>query len=112
MGYEEGKHALATIVYRKTTLARRPILDIWIAKDIDAHIEAQKPTEPMPLSTLIETLTQQWTRIKLDKVPYVIFRGHWLRYEALRIKHIGKDTRLHLPSKLQKNCLSLGKSRG
>ncbi|KAK2045453.1 hypothetical protein LZ31DRAFT_553160 [Colletotrichum somersetense] len=74
---------MATITYRKTTFTRKPILDIWIAPNVD--LKAQTTL----LSDLIKRVTAQETNVKLSSVPYVIFRNYELR--KLVSSYAGKE---------------------
>ncbi|KAK1964324.1 hypothetical protein LY78DRAFT_671213 [Colletotrichum sublineola] len=60
--YEDGKLEMAKISYRKTTLTRKPVLDIWA----DSNIGAQGRGQKMALSTLIKGVTAEETNIKLN----------------------------------------------
>ncbi|KAK2022018.1 hypothetical protein LX32DRAFT_711099, partial [Colletotrichum zoysiae] len=71
-GHEGGESEMARITYRRTTLTRRPVLDIWAAPEMDAR------GQQMPLSTLIKGVTAEETKVRLDSVPYVVFSGYQL----------------------------------
>ncbi|KAK2040615.1 hypothetical protein LZ31DRAFT_544679 [Colletotrichum somersetense] len=78
-GYMGGQQPLARVIYRRTGLSKKPVLNIWAVEDISS----QDPATMISLPTIIKGLTFEETNVKLDRVPYVTFEDFELEGVAI-----------------------------
>ncbi|OBR03115.1 hypothetical protein CH63R_14341 [Colletotrichum higginsianum IMI 349063] len=74
-GYQEGYVAITEFKFRRT-ITGKPILDIAAWNDEDKRVAGRQS-----LSSLVKAVTVENTKVKLDEVPYVIFR----KYEMIEM---------------------------